>query len=229
MDKVFAVVGLGAFGRQVCQTLMEKGGKVIAIDSDPAAIEAVKDRVTSAILLDATDEKALSGASVGDVDYAIVAIGDDIETSILSTAILKELSVPYVVARAVSGMHQKVLKKVGADEVVNLEVDEGIRVASRLIAPEVLDRIPVSADVSLAEIYVQREFAGRNTSELQLRKRFSLSLIMVIRTAVELDSEGNPVKKEIQLPPEDTLLQDSDVLLVVGRNSDIDDFIKAGE
>lgn len=230
MDKVFAVVGLGSFGRQLCETLMEKGGKVIAIDDDPALVEMMTEKVTSAILLDATDENALAGASLGDVDYAIVAIGENIEASILSTAILKQLSIPYVVARAVSEMHQKVLRKVGADEVVNLEVDEGIRVAGRLIAPEVLDRVPVSADISIAELFLPREFRGKKAEELQLKKKFSLSLVMIKRTVSDIDREGNPDKKDIVIYPEENApLEENDVLIVVGKNSDIDDFMKAGE
>jgi len=230
MDKIFAVIGLGSFGRQLCITLMEKGAKVIAIDNNPALIEMITDRVTSAILLDSTDENALSGASLDDVDFAIVAIGDNIEASILTTAILKQLSIPYVVARAVSELHQKVLKRVGADEVVNLEVDEGIRVACRLVAPEVLDRIPISADISLAELFLPREFTGTKAGELQLRKKFNLALVMIKRTITDIDKEGNPDKKDIVVHAEDeTLLKENDVLIVVGNNSDIDDFIGAGE
>ena len=230
MDKVFAVIGLGSFGRQLCITLMEKGAKVIAIDKNPDLIEMITDRVTSAILLDSTDENALSGASLEDADFAIVAIGDNIEASILTTAILKQLSIPYVVARAVSDLHQKVLKKVGADEVVNLEVDEGIRVACRLIAPEVLDRIPISADISLAELFLPGEFNGRKAGELQLRKKFNLALVMIKRTITDIDTEGNPDKKDIVIHTEDeTPLKENDVLIVVGNNSDIDDFIGAGE
>ncbi|MDX9800175.1 MAG: TrkA family potassium uptake protein [Spirochaetia bacterium] len=230
MDKVFAVIGLGSFGRQLCATLMEKGGKVIAIDNNPDLVDTITDKVTSAILLDSTDEKALSGASLGEVDFAIVAIGDNIEASILTTAILKQLSIPYVVARAVSEMHQKVLKKVGADEVVNLEVDGGIRVASRLIAPEVLDRVPISTDISLAELFLPKEFKGEKSDDLQLKKKFSLSLVMIRRTVTDLDEEGNPVKKDILIQPEENrMLEESDVLIVVGKNSDIDEFIGAGE
>ncbi len=230
MDKVFAVIGLGAFGRQLCATLMEKGGKVIAVDNDPALIDMITEKVTSAILLDATDEKALSGASLGEVDFAIVAIGKNVEASILATAILKQMSVPHVVARAVSEMHQKVLRKVGADEVINLEVDEGIRVAGRLIAPEVLDRIPISADISLAELFLPRGFRGKKAADLQLRKKFNLSLVMIKRIVTDIDEEGNPDKKEKVIHPEENaVLEEDDILLVTGKNSDIDDFIRAGE
>ena len=230
MDKVFAVIGLGSFGRQLCSTLMEKGGKVIAIDNNPDLVDMITDNVTSAVLLDSTDERALSGASISEVDYAIVAIGDNIEASILTTAILKQLSVPYVVSRAVSEMHYKVLKKVGADEVLNLEVDEGIRVASRLIAPEVLDRIPISADISIAELFLPKELKGKKADDLQLKKKFNLSLVMIERTVTDLDEEGNPSKKETVIQPEENkVLEENDVLVVVGKNSDIDEFIGAGE
>ena len=226
MDKVFAVIGLGSFGRQLCETLMEKGGKVIAFDKNPALVEEMSETVTRAVLLDSTDEVAISQAALEDADMAIVAIGDNIEASILTTAILKELSVPYVMARAVSETHQKVLKKIGADEIINLEVDEGIRLATRLIAPEVLDRIPVSSGISLAEIFLAEEFSGKKAKDLNLKKNFNLALVMINRSKPDIDDAGNPVKNEQSLIPEDdTVFEKNDILMVLGKNADIDEFI----
>lgn len=230
MEKVFAVVGLGSFGRQLCITLMEKGGKVIAVDKNPDLVEMMKEKVTSAILLDAVDEKALSGASIQEADFAIVAIGENVEASILATLILKQLSVPYVIARAISEIHHKVLKKVGADEIINLEEDEGIRLASRLAAPEMLDRIPLSADISIAEIYLPTALKGRKGSELQIDSKFDLAMVAMRRFSTEIDREGNPLKKEVLLTNwKVARLTENDVLIVMGKNRDIDRFIEEGE
>ncbi|MEA1911379.1 MAG: TrkA family potassium uptake protein, partial [Spirochaetota bacterium] len=139
-DKIFAVIGLGTFGAKVCEVLTQKGGKVIAIDREPELIEKVKDSVTQSILLDTTDETAMNQIPYADISIAIVAIGENIEASILTTAILKRLGVPYIVARAVTEIHNQVLRQVGADEVVNIEIEEGQRIAQRLISPEILDR-----------------------------------------------------------------------------------------
>lgn len=222
-ERVFAVIGLGTFGRHVSLELSARGGKVLAIDNQPKQVEALKDAVTQAVLVDATDEEGLASLSLGEVDVAIVAIGDAIEAGILTTAILKRSGVPYIVARAVSDIHAQVLRQVGADEVINLEVDEGRRIAQRLIAPHVLDRIPISSSISFAEVYVPRSFVNSTLVRLDLRKRFSINVVAIKRTKLSVDEVGNPVKdEEVVFPESDTMLLEQDVLLVVGKNEDIE-------
>jgi trk system potassium uptake protein TrkA len=225
MEKTFAIVGLGTFGSQLCEVLAKQGGTVIALDNDPDLVDRVKQSVTQAVLVDATDEDALSSAPLEDVDIAVVAIGDNIEASILATALLKKLAVPYVVARAVSELHQQVLKQVGADEVVNIEIDEGTRIAHRLIAPDVLDQFPISAEISVAELYVPKAIVGASLAELDLRNRYRVNVVSLKRIDVDVDELGNPHRKEkIVFPgPQDSLLAE-DTILVVGRNEDIERF-----
>ncbi len=222
-ERVFVVIGLGIFGRQVALELAGKGGKVIAVDNQAKHVEAVKDGVTQAVLVDSTDEEGLSSLGLDEVDVAIVAIGDAIESGILTTAILKRSGVPYIIARAVSDIHAQVLRQVGADEVINLEVDEGRRIAQRLIAPHVLDRIPISSSISFAEVYVPRSFINSTLVRLDLRKRFSINVVAIKRNKLSVDEVGNPVKdEEVIFPESDTMLLDQDVLLVVGKNEDIE-------
>ena len=225
MDKTFAVIGLGTFGRQVAEVLTEKGGTVIALDNDPVLVERVKQSVTQAVHVDATDEDALSNAPLQDVDIAIVAMGDSIEASILTTAILKKMAVPYVVARAVSDLHGEVLRRVGADEVVNIEIDEGTRIATRLIAPDILDRIPMSADISVAELPVPSAIVGASLADLDLRTRYRVNVVSIKRTRVEVDELGNPNRQEVVVfPGAGDNLEAEDTTVVVGRNKDIDEF-----
>ena len=224
-EKVFVVVGLGTFGRRVCVVLGEKGGKVIAIDQDPALVDRIKDEVTQAILLDTTDEESLSKVPLEDSDFAVVAIGDNIEASVLSTALLKRAGVPYILSRAVNEIHGQVLKQVGADEVVNIEIDEGTRIAQRLISPEVLDRVPLSKAMSMAEVYVQRNFWGKSLGELDLRRHSGVNVVAIRRNVTTVDELGNPLQnEEIIFPDAATELSESDVVMVVGRNEDIDAF-----
>ncbi len=224
-ETLFAVIGLGTFGEQICEVLMEKGGKVLAIDNRSEIIERIKDDVTQAILLNATDEDALSTIPFEDVDIAIVAIGENKEASILVTAILKRMGVSYILARATSELHSRVLKQVGADEVVNIEISEGKRVAQKLLAPEILDRIPISETIAVAELYVSRNFIGKNLSKLNLRKKFRINIIAVKRSYISIDELGNPIKsEEVIFPDSDTKLKEHDIILVVGRNEDIDIF-----
>ncbi len=224
-ETLFAVIGLGTFGEQVCEVLMEKGGRVLAIDNRSEIIEKIKDSVTQAILLNATDEEALSTIPFEDVDIAIVAIGENKEASILVTAILKRMGVSYILARATSELHSRVLKQVGADEVVNIEISEGKRVAQKLLAPEILDRIPISETITVAELYASRSFIGKNLSKLNLRKKFKINIIAVKRSFISIDELGNPIKsEEVIFPDSDTKLKEHDIILVVGRNEDIDIF-----
>ena len=225
MDKTFAVVGLGTFGRQLCEVLARKGGTVIAIDNDPQLVDRVKQAVTQAVLVDATDEEALATAPLDNVDIGVVAIGDNMEASILATTLLKRLAVPYVVSRAISDLHQQVLRQVGADEVVNIEIDEGTRIANRLIAPDVLDQFPISAEISVAELYVPKAIVGATLAELDLRNRYRVNMVSIKRAQVDVDELGNPRRREeVIFPgPQDSLLAD-DTVLVVGRNDDIERF-----
>ena len=222
-ENVFAVVGLGNFGRKVCEVLIERGSKVIAIDHDPALVERIKNIATQAVLLDATDEESLVSAPFEDVSMAVVAIGNDIASSILTTALLKRIGVPFILARAISDLHEQVLKQVGADEIVNIEIDEGIRVATKLVSPQVLDRIPVSQHISLAELNVSKSFAGKSLESLDLRKRFNINIVGITRIDLSIDEMGNPVRNEqIYFPSASDVLQEQDVLLVIGRNEDLD-------
>lgn len=222
-DRVFMVIGLGTFGRQVSLEISAREGKVIAVDRQPKLVEAIKEQVTQSVLVDSTDEEGLSALSLEEVDVAIVAIGDAMEAGILTTAILKRSGVPYVVARAISEIHGQVLRQVGADEVINLEVDEGRRIAQRLVAPDILDRIPISSSISVAEVNAPRSFLNSTLVRLDLRRRFSINVIAIKRESQGLDEVGNPrIQEEVIFPEADTVLQEGDVILVVGKNDDIE-------
>lgn len=222
-ERVYAVIGLGTFGRQISLELSARGGKVIAVDRQAKQVEAMKESVTQAVLVDSTDEDGLSALSLEEVDVAIVAIGDAVESGILTTAILKRSGVPYVLARAVSDIHAQVLRQVGADKVINLEVDEGRRIAQELIAPHVLDRIPISSSISFAEVKLPKSFVNSSLVRLDLRKRFSINVIAVKRNTRALDEIGNPtLEEEVIFPDADTILMEDDIILVVGRNDDIE-------
>ncbi len=224
-EKVFAVIGLGSFGERLCEELSEKGGKVLAIDNQAKLIERVKDMVAQSILLDSTDEEAMNQVPFADVDTAVVAIGDNIEASILTTAILKRIGIPRILSRAVSEIHQQVLWQVGADEIINIEIDEGTRLAQRLISPEILDRIPISEKISLSEVFVPSDFAEKNLSQLDLRNKMHVNVVAIRRTSLTVDEEGDTVRSErIVFPDAETKLEESDVLLLVGLNEDLDSF-----
>jgi trk system potassium uptake protein len=225
MDKVFAVIGLGTFGRQLCATFIERGAAVIAIDNQADLIDKVKDDVTQAVRVDSTDEESLEQVPFDDVQTAIVAIGDNIEASILTTALLKRKGIPYILARAISELHSQVLRQVGADEVVNLEIDEGIKIAQRLATPNISDRFQIGSALSIVQLKPPKAIQGKPLLKLDLRKQHRVSIVAIYRTHHSVDDVGNPVNEESVLFPDPTTkLDEQDSVLVVGKNEDIDKF-----
>ena len=222
-EKVFAVFGLGSFGSEVCRVLAEKGARVLAFDHRPEPLEKIREVVKQTHLLDSSDEDAMMSAPLEGIDVAIVAIGEDTEASILTTALLKNIGVPYIIARASSDIHLRVLKMVGATVVINLEIEEGRRVASRLLTVEALDTIPVTDDYSIVEFPVPESMVGKSLEKLNLRKVHQVNVIAIERFESAVDGEGNPAREErVILPDKDDILVHGDVLIVVGRNTDIE-------
>lgn len=222
-NKVYAVFGLGTFGRELCSSLIAKGSRVIAVDRNPEPVERIKDTVTQAALLDSTDEESFRSIPIGEVDAAIVAIGDNIESSILTTSVLKQQNVPFIIARAVSDLHARVLEKVGADRVINIEEEQGRRVAQELLAPTILETVALSGSVSMSEVEVPKTFIGKTLIQLDLRKNFHVTLVAIRRMKYTVDPLGNPVSEEvIVFPDRDEAFLEGDVLFAVGLNSDIE-------
>ena len=222
-EKLFAVFGLGTFGQEICKFLTGKGAKVIAVDIDRKSVDRIRDSVTQAVLLDSTDEEALRNAGLQDADIAIIAMGDNMEGSILTTILLKNIGVPYIIARAMTDVHAQVLKEVGATEVINIEVDQGQRLASRIISPDVVDVIPISEDQALAELRIPESFIGTSLSKLDLRKKYNVNIITVRRTRTDIDDMGNPIRKEFVFTPKpDEDLKVDDILVILGAEKDID-------
>lgn len=212
MGKTYVVIGLGRFGTSVARTLAKRGLEVLAIDSDEAAVKAIiNGLVTQAVQADSTDINALRAAGVRNCDVAVVAIGGDINSSILTTLNLKELGIPHVVAKAVDAIHGKVLEKVGADRVVYPEREMGERVATSLVSKSLLDYIELAPGYSIREVVAASNLAGRSLRELGLRVKLSLNVVVIRR--------GNGI---VVSPGGDETIQDGDALVVVGANQDLD-------
>ena len=222
-EKAIAVFGLGTFGLEVCRVLSEKGGLVIAVDVNPKLVDRVKDIVTQAILIDSTDEESIKSAPLSEVDVAVVAIGDDMEASILTTAILKNIAIPHIISRAISEIHAQVLKQVGATEVLFIEIEEGRQLANRLISPDILDRIPLSQNQTLADIVVPENMVGKHVQKIDLLKKLDINVISIKRKKTSIDDQGAPRIEEVILQPSHlTILEKEDVMVVIARNEDID-------
>ncbi len=215
-NRQFAVIGLGRFGRAVCTTLHRLGHDVLGIDSDEQLVARVltDQSAAHALQLDSTNPQALKEAGVFEFDTVIVAIGNYIQESIITTLNVKEAGVPYVVAKASSEIHGKLLHRVGADQVVFPEHEMGCALARSLTRPEILDRFELDPDHSIVERQVPTEFDGKTIAELDLRKRYGLNLL-----AVSCDDTN----EKFEINPSPILhLNKGAVMVVIGSNKSID-------
>ncbi len=213
MKKQFAVIGMGRFGSSVAKTLYNLGFEVLAIDSSETRVHEVVSVVTHAVQADSTDEEALRSLGIRNFDVVVVAIGQDIQSSILTSLILKDLGVTMLVVKAQNELHGKVLKKIGADKVIFPERDMGQRVAHNLISPNILDHIELSEDYSIVEIKASNHMIGKNLKQLDIRAKFGCN-VMGIKTGGKMNIAPQALD----------LIKENDVLVIVGKNNDLQNF-----
>ena len=206
----FVVLGIGSFGASVANTLYKLGYEVLAIDEDEETIQDISDDVTHAVVGDATDENVLKSLGVRNFDVAVVAIGGDIQASILVTLLLKEMGIKYILAKAHNDLHAKVLSKVGADRVIFPELDMGIRVAHNLVSTNILDYIELSPDYSIIEIKIPQQWEGKTLKDVNARVKYGIN-IMAIKNGADINIS----------PKADDILTKNDVLVVIGSNGDL--------
>lgn len=215
MKKSFAVIGLGRFGGSIVYELIEQGMDVLAIDIKEERVNEFLTIATHAVIGDTTDEKVLKSLGISNFDHVIVAIGDDIQASILTTIILKELGVKDVTAKALSDYHEKVLVKIGADRVVHPERDMGKRLAYNMSSNNVLDYLELSDKHSIVEIVAKKPLAGNSIIGLDIRAKYGITIVAIKR---ENDVIVSPMASEVIL--------ENDILIVIGADSDIARFQK---
>jgi len=210
MKKQFAVVGMGRFGSSVATALYRLGYEVLAIDRNEDRIESVLNQVTHAVQADSTDEEALRAIGLRNFDVVVVAIGQDIQASILTSLILKDMGVKMLVVKAQTELHGKVLTKIGVDKVIFPERDMGLRVAHHLISPNILDYIELSDDYSIVEIHVTPLMIGKNLRELDIRAKYGCNVMAIKRN-----------ERMNIAPRAEDVIRDDDILVVVGSNEDL--------
>lgn len=213
MKKNFAVIGLGRFGGSICRTLANQGIEVLAIDKNEERVNEFSMIASHAVVGDSTDETVLKSIGIRNFDHVIVAIGDDIQSSILTTLILKELGVHIVTAKAQNDYHEKVLRKIGADRVVHPERDMGERIANNMASNSVLDYLELSAEHSIVEIVANGKIGGNTIIDLDIRKKYGLNIVAIKRGEELIVS---PQAKEI--------IRHNDILIVIGNDNDINRF-----
>ncbi|MDJ1152839.1 TrkA family potassium uptake protein [Macrococcus caseolyticus] len=215
MEKEFVVIGLGRFGGSIVKELSALDMDVMAIDSDEVRVNEYADIATHAVIADTTDENVLKSLGIRNFDHVIVAIGDNIQASILTTLILKDLGVKKVTAKAQNDYHAKVLNKIGADTVVHPERDMGRRIAHNVASSSVLDYLELSDQHSIVEIRAGETLQGHTILELDIRANYGINIIAVKRG------------REIIVSPDPAVaIENGDILIIIGHDNDLNRFEK---
>lgn len=205
--KQFAVIGLGRFGSSVAVTLSQLGHDVLAIDRNEHTVQGIMNQVTHAVQGDAREEETLKALGIRNFDVVIVAIGDDIQSNILITLMLKEMGVKMVISKAMNSLHGKVLEKIGADKIIFPEKDMGIRLAYNLVTQNVMDLIELSPDYSVVETAVPTKFVNRTLGDLNIRAKYGISIIAIKRA-----------NSLIIAPGANERFEENDILIIISKN-----------
>lgn len=214
--KQIAVIGLGQFGIGVTRELIRSGHDVLVIDRDERLVNDFSSIVTHTMVGDATDDELLSSLGLRNFDYVIVAIGEDIQASILITLLLKDMDIEQVWVKATNRNHHKILDKIGADMIIHPEKDIGKRLAQQIINDNLLDFIEISDKYSITEIVATNKVNDKTLHDLDMNAKYGITLVAI-------KERGG-----MNITPEpDLQLEKDDVLVVIGSNADIMRFKKA--
>jgi trk system potassium uptake protein TrkA len=213
MKKQIVVIGLGRFGASVARTLHTIGHDVLALDMDEKTVQNVAAEITHSIQADGTNETVLRELGIGNFDIAIVAIGSAVEASVLSTILLKNLGVPYVIARADNVLHGSILEKIGADNVVYPEQEMGARVAHIVTLPEISYYMPLVAGYGVARMTAPAYLVGEKLSDLGFgpKGKWEVAVVLIQRE-----------KEIIVTPSQQEPVRDGDIIVVAGNNDNLE-------
>ncbi|MCR6111285.1 TrkA family potassium uptake protein [Bacillus sp. A301a_S52] len=210
MKKQFAVIGLGRFGGSICKALSEQGMEVLAIDTNEDKVNEFASIATHAVVADTTEENTLKSLGIRNFDHVVVAIGDNIQSSILTTLMLVEQGVNHITVKAQNDYHEKVLSKIGAHKVVHPERDMGVRIAHNIVSKNVLDYLELSDEYSIVELEAGQIVNNRTLIGLDIRAKYGCNVM-----AIKRDEEINVS------PSADEVLRQGDIIIVIGADKDI--------
>lgn len=206
--KTVAVIGLGRFGESVATTLLGLGYEVIAIDESADVVQSFSSVFEHVVRADTTKEGSLTELGVQNCDAAVVAIGTNIEASIVTTLLLKELHIPYIVAKATTNLHGKVLEKIGIDRIIFPEKDMGARAAFTIISDSIVDYLHISPELCLVEVKNPTEFNKKAIKNVHFREKYKVSVAAIRRG-----------KQMIVPPSSEEILQKDDILFLIGEKN----------
>jgi trk system potassium uptake protein TrkA len=216
----YAVVGLGSFGATVARALFERSHEVVGVDRSRQRVQELRDSCTEAIEADATELETLKSLGIADAEAVVVSLGERMDASVLATLHLKDLGARRIVVKAVSEDHGEILRRVGATRIIHPERDTARHLALQLGLGlrSIVEYMPLAADSSLVELNAPSAFVGKTLAELALPKRFRVLVVAVKR--------GDSLTLG---PGAGQRIEAGDVIVLVGRDEDIDRVARAGE
>lgn len=209
-NKTYAVFGLGRYGRAIANELVDNGAEVIAIDIDQNIVDDAAAYLPMCKCADVTDAEVIDRLGIAEIDTVIVCMASNLEASVMAVTLCKEAGVKTIIAKCANEMHQKILLRIGADQVVFPENESGVRLAKNLVSSGFIDMVSLSNDVSIIEIDVKEEWVGKNLIELNLRKKYGLNIVAV--------KNGDDVN--VNINPEQ-ILDSKTTLIVIATASSI--------
>ena len=209
-SRSYAVIGLGQFGMKVALTLADAGCDVLAIDDREENVQDIAEKVSYAVKADVKEPGILQSVGVQNVDVAVIAVAENMEASIIAAMQVKELGVPFVMAKAMNALHGRILEKIGADKVIYPEQSMGVRVARNLLSSGFLDTFELSPEFSMAEFKIPDSWVGKTLRDLKIREKNKINLVG-LKQGNDVDINPNPAEP---LPADCTVM-------AIGKNEDL--------
>ena len=211
-----AVIGLSAFGTALVRELCQQRCRVLAVDIDEEKVDAVREMADEALIADARDLRALEGLRLQDFDAVVLSLGEPIDASLLAVLHLRDLKVRPILAKAVTEDHRRLLLHLGVDDAIFPEADTAKRTARTLANPGFLDTLQLGEDITVVEVAPTSFMIGKTLADLSLRRRYAINVVAV-RDTLRDETSVNPDPAAV--------ITDSDVLIVLGKEEDIDRFV----
>lgn len=226
MKKKIAIIGIGIFGYSIASTLSREGAEVVAIDLDEDKIDDIKDIVSLAVIMDATDQGALKAQGLEDCDTVVVAINDKFDQVVLITALLKQMGVKKIIARAANPLHRRILSLIGADELISPAEESGVRLGKMLLLEGSHNIIDLGEGYTIIEAESPIACQGKTVQELRFRENFKINLITILKTYKSKNDSRLDYKSQ-GVPTAQTRITTGDVLVLYGLEDDIEKFLES--
>lgn len=224
----YIIIGLGNFGASLAEKLTEMGNEVFGVDVKMSRVESIKDKITHAVNLDATDLAAVSNLPLKETDVVVVGIGEDKGANIMATALMKQLNVKRLISRAVSPLQETVLEAMGLEEIIHPEEETAERWSKKLNLTGVVDSFELSGDFSIVETTIPEEYDGKTLEELSLKRKYNVIVLTTIKVGSEKNEIGalKPVPHVQGVASAKTILYKDDLMVVYGHNKEIKRLLK---